>query len=172
MPAAFRHNEESEVVGSVGEVRLQADRLVVETLTRQKLTFAKKMTKEYFGDLLRLEAESVVDLAKQVAERRAERDLSEPIPQEKPMPPSVPPEVERQVLEDFYRRTYQKFLDEGIPALGGKTPRAAARDAAMRPQLLAVMKTHLHGLDGLKRDKGIVIDIGWLLDELGLSELK
>jgi hypothetical protein len=75
-------------------------------------------------------------------------------------------------LEDFYQRTYRKFLDERIPALDGKTPRAAARDPAMRSPLIAVMKTHLHGLDQLKRDKGIVIDIDWVLDELGLPELK
>ena len=42
----------------------------------------------------------------------------------------------------------------------------------MRHHLIAVIKTHLHGLDQLKRDRGVAVDIGWLLDELGLPELK
>lgn len=175
MPAPFRYDDErGEGVGLVGEVRLYTDKLVVETHSKQTFTFAKKIVQRYFGDLLRFEAESIVDLAKQVAERRARRDLSEPVPETRPAgPPSpIPPEVERQVMEDFYQRTYRKFLDERIPALGGMTPRAAACDPAMRAPLIAVMKTHLHGLDGLKRDKGIVVDIGWVLDELGLQELK
>ena len=175
MPAPFRHGDEDvDGVGTLGEVRLFADKLVVETVSKQKFDFAKKIVRRYFGDLLRPEAESIVDLAKQMAERRADCDLLEPPPETKPAkaPSSVPPEVERQVLEDFYGRTYRKFLDEKIPALGGMTPRTAARNPAMRPPLIAVMKTHLHGLDQLKRDKGIVIDIGWVLDELGLQELK
>jgi hypothetical protein len=169
MPAPFRHSDEENVgVGLVGHVRLYPDKLVVETLSKQTFTFAKKTMRQYFGDLLRFEAESIVDLAKQMAERGTERDVSE-LTQP---PSSLPQEVERQIVEEHYRRTYRKFLDEKIPALGGLTPRVAAQTPGMRPQLVAVMKTHMHGLDRLKRDKGIVIDFSWVLDELGLPELK
>ncbi len=42
----------------------------------------------------------------------------------------------------------------------------------MRPRLIELMKDHLHGLEGQFKDKGFTIDISWVLDELGLRELK
>lgn len=112
-------------------------------------------------------------IAKQVAERQAEGGVSGAPERKQPeQVSSLSPAVEQQVLADYYEQTYRKFPDERVPTLGGMTPRAAARDPSMRQHLIAVMKTHLHGLDELKRDRGVAVDIGWLLDELGLPELK
>jgi hypothetical protein len=174
MPSSFRHHdEETDGVGILGEGRLGADELVVETLSKQKFKFAQKMVRHYFGDLLRLEGESIVDIAKQVAVRQAEGGVSgAPERKQSGQVSSLSPAVEQQVLADYYEQTYRKFPDERVPALGGMTPRAAARDPSRRQHLIAVMKTHLHGLDELKRDRGVAVDIGWLLDELGLPELK
>ena len=61
MPSSFRHHDETDGVGILGEGRLGADQLVVETLSQQKFKFAQKMVRHYFGDLLRLEGESIVD---------------------------------------------------------------------------------------------------------------
>ena len=38
----------------------------------------------------------------------------------------IPPEVESQMLAEFSGRYYRAWLDEQIPALGGRTPRHAA----------------------------------------------
>lgn len=72
----------------------------------------------------------------------------------------------------FLQTQLRKFLDEKIPALGGMTPRQAAKEPSMKPQLIELMKLHLKGIEKQNRDKNLGLDIDWVLDELGLSELK
>jgi hypothetical protein len=49
-------------------------------------------------------------------------------------------DVESQELIDEYTRQQQRrWLDQPIPALGGATPRAAAADDALRPDLLTLL---------------------------------
>ena len=62
------------------------------------------------------------------------------------LPPREPPTPEQtMIVEEFQRDYYQRWLDTSIPALDGKTPRAAARDARLLPTLLALiadLQTH------------------------------
>src|SRR5439155_20006447 len=77
-------------------------------------------------------ADSVTDAS--VAMSEAGKDRGEP------REPEIPPEVQRQVLGDFYVEHYKKWLDEPIPALGGETPRRAARTRAGRRRVDELLK--------------------------------
>jgi len=54
----------------------------------------------------------------------------------------------------------------------GMTPKQAAADPEMRPMLIELMKDHLNELEKMRKDRDITISIDWVLDELGLEELK
>ena len=82
------------------------------------------------------------------------------------------PELEKQLIHEAHRKTYTAFLDEKNPALDGSTPRAAARGPVLRPRLIELAKLHLHNLDRENREKGLDLSLDWVLDELGLAELK
>ena len=84
----------------------------------------------------------------------------------------IPPEVNREIMQQFHRRHYEKFLDDGIPMLDNMTPRQAAASPEMRPRLIELMKLHLHGIEQRSRDEGFALDLNWVLDELGLDELR
>lgn len=168
MPAAFRHEDESRGVGSIGNVSLHPDKLIIETFTRQKYDFAKKMIKKYFKSMVTLKNEMVVDLAKQFAETIEERRM-EPLAEKTS---SIPREIEQKLMRDFYKENYKKFLDEKIPMLNGMTPRQASKKPAMRLQLINLMKIHLKGIETQNRKRNFGLNIDWVLDELGLSELK
>lgn len=175
-------------VGTLANVRVYPERLLVETFSQSKHEFARQKAAQYLGDLVTFEKESVVDLAQMMEERRSrDRAVSEvesavygpdeavasdddrdPVGAE----PAVPEEVRRQELEAAHRKHYEKFLDEPVPALGGKSPRAAAADPAMRPQLVDLMKGHLHGLERRCREDNLRLDINWVLDALDLGSLK
>jgi hypothetical protein len=43
------------------------------------------------------------------------------------------------LLEEFTREQERRWLDQPIPVLGGATPRAAAADEALRPDLLTLL---------------------------------
>jgi hypothetical protein len=85
-------------------------------------------------------------------------------------PPSEPPSPEQiTIIEELRRDYYQGWLDTAIPALDGKTPRAAAKDTRTRPTLLALiadLQTHenAHPIAG-----GKPADYTWMYAELGLS---
>ncbi len=168
MPEAFRHDDESPGIGSLGKIILIPQSLLFEAFSKQKYAFGKKMLEKYFRDKIVLRKETVVDIARQLAE-----DIKQG--KERPAPDDaeeIPLEIRRKLAQDLYKKQYRTFLDEGVPALDGMTPRKAAKMPSMRPRLVELMKFHLNAMEKQNRDENLGVDIGWVLDELGLDELK
>ena len=84
-----------------------------------------------------------------------------------PPPGATPEELKAAYLAGHLRT----FADHPVPALDGRTPRAAAADPALRPKLLHLMKSHVRALDESNLCTGRTDDINWLLRELGLAEI-
>ncbi len=70
-------------------------------------------------------------------------------------------------LEDLLEE-YEDFDDE----LDGKTPCEASSEPAMRPKLLELIKLHINSVDRMRAREGLDVSIDWIVDELGLDELK
>lgn len=70
------------------------------------------------------------------------------------------------------RASRRKWVDQAIPSLGGKTPREAAADPALRPKVVGLVKEAIRRADrqGLQEDR--FEDEGWMAVELGLTELQ
>lgn len=179
MPSFFRHGKTGEDgVGVIGNISLLPDRLVVETFSRQKIEFAKKMIDKYFGERICFRSENVENLARKITDKMDKRkeEIVEVEPdddmiQEEDDESSIPSDVQAQVLESFYERHYHKMMNDRIPMLNGLTPRQASKRSEMRPRLIEFMKLHLHGVDKNNRERGTNIQIDWMLKELGLTEL-
>lgn len=79
----------------------------------------------------------------------------------------LPPEIEAQVMSQLMQTYYRGWLDEEIPALGGRTPRAAARLKTQRPKVAALLR-------GIERDAPgqHIGDITWMWEELDLLALR
>ena len=106
----------------------------------------------------------------------AERiDLERMLAAERPAPePSgLPPEDERALVRQGLDDHYRRVLDQPIPALGGKSPRAAAKTPKGREKVAAwlkVLENH-----SAKRPAGDPIggyDFGWMWQELGVEALR
>ena len=54
--------------------------------------------------------------------------------------PEQPPAEVRQLLLELKRRHYAGWIDESIPALGGRTPRGAVRTASGRAAVDVLLK--------------------------------
>jgi hypothetical protein len=63
------------------------------------------------------------------------------------------------------------FLDDHVPALDHRTPREAARDPALRPKLIRLLKQRVRMHDEHNLRHGRTDDINWLLRELGANEI-
>jgi len=171
MPVAFRHDGK-ESFGLVGSLHLAGEEVALKAQTTQLYEFAKSMIPRIFGDLLQFREELVVDSAKQLSELIEEGDLDEKGPFRSEEPGGrVPREIEEQLMQDFYRRHYEAFLDDKVPALDDMTPREAAQNPQMRDKLVKLMKGHISSIEKTNRQSGMDIKIDWVLRELGLEEL-
>ena len=79
----------------------------------------------------------------------------------------IPPEVESQILAEFSGRYYRAWLDEQIPALGGRTPRHAATLKTQRSKVAALLREI-----EMRSPKAHVPDTAWMWEELGLTDLR
>lgn len=82
--------------------------------------------------------------------------------------PNLPPE---QALQDHMATMARDFLDNSVPALEGKTPRAAAADPVLRPKLVSLLKCRIRDQDERNLQEGTQTDLNWMLEELGLQEI-
>lgn len=102
-------------------------------------------------------------------------DLDQMLATERPPPVStgLSPEQEREVVHQGLNDHYRRVLDEPIPALGGETPRAAAKAAKGRAAVVAWLKT-LENHSGRQKpgDPMASYDFGWLWRELGVEALR
>jgi hypothetical protein len=85
-----------------------------------------------------------------------------------PLPNNLPRE---QVEAELMAAHDRAFLDDHIPALDGRTPREAARDPALRPKLIRLLKQRVRMTDERNLRTGRTDDVNWMLRELGATEI-
>ncbi|WP_043361332.1 hypothetical protein [Belnapia sp. F-4-1] len=87
-----------------------------------------------------------------------------------PKPSGLSPEEERALIHQSLEDHYRHILDQPIPSLGGKSPRAAAKTPKGREKVVAWLKTLEN--HSAKRPTGDPIgeyDFGWMWRELGVE---
>ena len=153
-----------------GQLRVFPDRVEISASSEKHFRPMREMAEEFWGGLLEFEKETVADLAKQ-SWPEEEGDGDEKVSFSSTY---FPEEIEDvgEIMQEVFRAHYRKFLEDRIPALDNLTPREAALRPEMRSRLVALMKGHVQTMDGHSRKDGRTYDIGWVLDELGLGELK
>jgi hypothetical protein len=94
-----------------------------------------------------------------------------------PAPPprlNLPEQERRTIIHDGLDRHYRDLLDQPIPALGNKSPRAAVTTAKGRAKVADWLKTlenHTAQMAG-HNDEMATYDFRWLWTELGVNELR
>lgn len=170
---------------SYGRILIGPDLAQVEGSSSERYARARQRFEALAGKLAEFHSERVDDMASQLKERRA-IDYD---------PALVPPRLleDPQIIQfqsnrvrvneplteenrsahesDLLAPQYENFADTPLPALDGRTPRQAAADAARRPALVRLMKSHVNQCDNLRHQKGIDIDLNPMLEDLGLHEL-
>jgi hypothetical protein len=82
----------------------------------------------------------------------------------------VTPEIARQVVHELLDRHYRGILDQPVPALGGKTPREAARTPAGHKKVVEWLKL-IENRSASKAGSPLAeYDFHWMWVELGLED--
>jgi hypothetical protein len=119
---------------TIGTVRMVGNTLVAETNSVERADALRKRIENACGSLLKPSLREHVDLLAK-AERGSAADSASTREHE-----AIPPEISSAIIRQFKERFYSTWLDQPIPALGGKTPREAANTPKGRSQLQALLK--------------------------------
>lgn len=71
-------------------------------------------------------------------------------------------------LEEHLYQHYERWVDEGVPALDDQTPREAAGSASLRPRLVHILKEMEVAYANALQGGDAAFDPSWMWDELGL----
>src|SRR3546814_12660143 len=106
--------------------------LIVEVNSAARAEQAIAQMSEWLGDCVSTPMTEIRTLAQFMADDAARA------PQEEPL--DIPPNEMERIVHQMLTREYTKTLDEAVPALGHKTPRALARTTAGRPKVAVWLK--------------------------------
>jgi hypothetical protein len=159
----WREEADKGFTRSLGRITFEEDRLVLEVTSRQRAARGRRLLEKAARDAIRYRATRFE--SPQKAMERA-RGGSRPPADESS---EVPAEEAARVLAEYKQRHYATWPDVPLPALDGRTPRAAARLNTLRPRLVDLLKDLENHEARATKAKGAPYDFGWIWAELRLE---
>ncbi len=146
-------------------VELVGRKLIVEVNSAARAEQAITQMREWLGDCVSTPMTEIRTMAQFMADDAARA------PQEETL--DIPPNEMERIVHEMLTREYTKTLDEAVPALGNKTPRALARTKAGRAKVADCLKYIENG--AAKSGTGepmATYDFTWMWQELGIIDLR
>jgi hypothetical protein len=145
---------------SLGEITLENGRLTLSVTSRQRAERGRALLVGAAGASIRYRLTRYESVESAMRTRPPTREVR---PDD-----AVPPAEAARVLAEFKDRHYRTWPDVPLPALGGRTPRHAARLKTVRPRLIDLLKD-LENHEARNASPGSpAYDFGWVWRELGL----
>ena len=152
-------------------LRLEPGRLAVEVNSRKRATAVRRLIKQRLGGAARLEEtwqEPFEDALKKALADREWPEKARAADERQAILLAEHPELQR-ALDEHVSGYYRRWVDMALPALGGKTPRAAVETKAGRERVRELL-AELERMDARRPAHVPGVDVGWLRRELGLEE--
>jgi len=146
---------------SLGHLRLEGDRLTLEVTSRRRAERLRRLVADTAGGALRHRSTRFESVEKAMARRR-----KRPSPEAEP---DLPREEVAPLMAAYKQRHYSTWPDTTLPALGGRTPRHAARLKTLRPKLVDLLRDMENHEAHAARPDNPPYDFGWMWAELGLE---
>jgi hypothetical protein len=150
-------------VGASGlaTLSIEGDELTVETMSAERLVWAKARLKELVGEAIRLRADVVENPMEKLHSmpegRRAQEASVE-----------IPPDVRTRLVGQMLHRHFTAWLDQQVPALDGRTPRQASCDVLLRPKVIQLLR-EIENIQDRERQQGKPwYDAAWMWGALGI----
>ena len=149
---------------TLGDVEIWPDRLVLETLSRERLRAGKALVSEVLGTLIQHRRDSFTTLESML--EKADRGGADAR-----RPPAKPGRAEVAALRDLAGRHTRAWLDTSLEALDGLSPREAVKHPDGRAEVIELLKV-MEYYESAKRQAGepAAMDLALIRRELGLPE--
>lgn len=163
VPEEYRRAGRNRILG---RLHIKGDTLLVEVNSVERAHRAQTLLNELLGTFIGHPLMTVQSPEQAMAERP-----SAPPPED--TADEIPREVKTQIIHQFLDEHYGKTLDQPIPMLGNKSPRACVRTPKGRAKVVAWLK----GVDNnesrrSRMDGTEPYDTTWMWRELGLLDLR
>lgn len=145
----------------VGIWSFEGKRIILETASQERAARGRAWLESLSGDTVRYRATALETLEQTMNELRRHRP-KKPLAEE-------PPPVDSGAVRQLFDRYYRTWLDRPVPALGNRTPRAAARTKIWRVRLIEVLKQIENGAERASLAGRPPYDFHWIWQELGLQ---
>ena len=130
---------------SLGDVTVEAKRLKLSCLSRQRLSAGRALLEQLLGDLITHQRDHFSEMKLNQGEGRASQRTSLPA---KPL--SL---VEKRMQKELFVQQAEAWLDNPIPKLGNLSPRQAVKTPAGRAEVAEMLKT-MEYLEAERREEG------------------
>jgi len=144
----------------LGTWAFEESRVVFETTSQKRAERGRAWLEKLVGDLVRYRATALESLDQAMNALRDRRPMK---PQEEA------PDIQNGVVRELYDRHYHSWLDRPTPALGNRSPRAAAQTKLWRPRLIDLLKRIENGAERGALAGRPAYDFQWIWRELGLD---
>ncbi|HVB14971.1 MAG TPA: recombination-associated protein RdgC [Stellaceae bacterium] len=148
----------------LGNVEIKENALVVSVNSAARAERVTALLRAALGRLVAAPLTEIQSIEQVMAE-----------PKDRPRPPAdIPVEIQAKLVHAALDRQYRALLDQPIPMLGNRTPRAAARTASGREKLVIWLK-HLENRSRQQPDANdpmAIYDFAWLWQELKVTDLR
>lgn len=146
-------------------VELAGRKLIVEVNSAARAQLAIRQMSEWLGEYVSAPLTEIRTMAQVMADDAAGE------PKENAL--DIPPDEMERIVHGMLKREYEKTLDEPVPALGNKSPRALARTKGGRTKVADWLKRIENGAAKFDAsDPMATYDFTWIWDELGLIDLR
>ena len=143
----------------LGRVCVDSEGLVLETMSKERNQRGRQLLASALGELVAHRADSIQDVRAAVDAHRGRGSRTSD---------DIPEDVQRDIVGQYLREYYARWVDEPVPALGNKSPRKAVRTKRGRVQVAALLKEIENGT--LRQVGGDSVDFAALRRELGLAD--
>jgi metal-sulfur cluster biosynthetic enzyme len=145
----------------VGKITLTTRRLRIETNSTRRADELRARVEKRVARNVRFRLRTEANTKQMLETARAAAASGEKPRGDRPSPEEIA------AMRDFRERHMRAWIDDSIPALGGLTPRAAARSPRSRAALETLLKQLDQSEARLPAEERI--DLSWLRVELGMK---
>jgi len=153
-----RNDEGSATV--LGNIEIKENKLVLSCNSKKRLEKGKKLIADQMSGVLVHKADTFQD------PMRVAKSLKDSPPKE--LKNEIPIEIQQQIYTQFMQKHSEKWLNEKIPALDGKTPVQAIKTDEGKRKVAELLKSFENSEEHNKRKGRPFYDLSWMWDRLGL----
>ena len=147
----------------LGSWGIEGNRVVLDTTSQERASRGRAWLESLFGDRVRYRGTALEALEQTMNELRSRA------PRRSPLAIEDVPDESASAVRELFDRHYQSWINRPVPALGNRSPRAAARAALWRPKLVDLLKRLENSTERSARSGRPGYDFSWIWRELGLS---